>query len=447
MTSRPVLYDLTRLFSRVFNRTPNGIDRVDFAFADHFLGARGATGYGLLMTPIGPRVYSQAAAREVVDLVRRHWGEEVVPDQDRHLTHVSAALRDDSPERRFSKGRAGQFAESLRWMARHGVWLGQAPGRLAADGAVYLNVSQYLIDFDLCLRWLGANPAIDGVFFLHDLLPLQLPEYFRPTEYRRHEHRLRGVARRGRAAIVSSQSVRSALARHMAGLGRPDLPILVAPLAPDPTFSTVETAATADPEAPYFVMCGTIEPRKNHLLILQVWRDLVARLGDRAPKLVLVGERGWENEHIIDLLDRSVSLRRHVVEVSGLPTPSLKRLMLGARALLMPSFGEGYGLPIVEALAAGVPVIASDIPVFHEIGGGRMTMIDPTDGPGWLAAIRAYADDAGGARTQALARLNGYRGPAWASTLAAVESFLAGLPEERGRCGAPSEARKTEAAL
>jgi glycosyltransferase involved in cell wall biosynthesis len=203
----------------------------------------------------------------------------------------------------------------------------------------------------------------------------------------------------------------------------------VAPLAPDPTFSARD-AAPPPSDPPYFLMCGTIEPRKNHLLLLHVWRDLVDRLGDRSPKLVLVGKRGWENEQIHDLLDRSPPLRRHVVEVSGLPTPSLKRLMLGARALLMPSFGEGYGLPVVEALAVGLPVIASDIPVFREIGGGRLTLIDPTDGPRWREAICAFADESGGVRAHALANMADCRIPTWPAIFETVETFLAVLKQD-----------------
>ena len=435
--SRPILYDITRLFTRVFNRTPNGIDRVDFAFADHFLSTRGDGAFGVMMTLIGPRVFSHTAAREVLDLIRRHWGEEVSPDDDENLAHVAAALRDESPRRRFSRERAGQFAEALRWIGRHGILHGRALQSLKTRGAVYLNVSQFPIQCDACMRFLGTRPDIDGVFFLHDLLPLQLPEYFRASEYIRHQQRLAVLARRGRAAIVSSETVRSALEQHMISIGRQDLPILVAPLAPDPTFATPEKFNDTGPDIPYFVMCGTIEPRKNHILILHIWRELVDRWADRAPKLVLIGERGWENEHIIDLLERSPRLQRHVVEVSGLPTPSLKRLMLGARALLMPSFAEGYGLPVVEALAAGVPVIASNIPVFREIADRRVTMIDPTDGPGWLEAIRAYADDEIGARTKALAKLIDYRGPTWPSTFAAVEGFLAQLAKKGNRLSSP----------
>ena len=266
MKARAVLYDVTRLFSRVFNRTPNGIDRVDFAFADHFLNSSEGDRFGFMTTLIGPRVFSQPAAREILTLIRQHWREGSVPDQDEHLCSVALAIREGSPQRRFSRGRTGQFGDAMAWIARHGVPLGASPHRMQASEGVYLNVSQFPIQSDRCMRWLERRSDIDGVFFVHDLLPLQFPEYFRPPEYSRHAKRLTTLARRGRAAIVSTENVRTALAGHLAKLGRPNMPIFVAPLAPDPIFAAVEPPAVRADEVPYFVMCGTIEPRKNHLL-------------------------------------------------------------------------------------------------------------------------------------------------------------------------------------
>ena len=428
MRRRPLVYDITRLITRIFNRTPNGIDRVDFAMANYFINPEQCDRSGLMMTALGPRVLSPLAAREAIDNIRKHWGEDDEPEKDEHFRNVAAALDETpTPLKRVSKGRKGQYADALAWIRRHGVPLGASPRDFLAKGGVYLNVSQFPLEFDHFFRWFRGQSEIDGVFFIHDTLPLEMPEYFKPSERPRHLRRLETLARRARAAIVSTSVVRDSLTRQLAGLGRRDIPILVAPLPADPSFSCRQCLETSVGRHPYFVICGTIEPRKNHLLLLHVWRDIVSKVGDAAPKLVVIGARGWENEHIIDLLERCPGLHRHVIEVSGLPTPGVKRLLLGARALLMPSFAEGFGLPIVEALAAGVPVIASDIPVFHEIGGGRLVMIDPTDGPAWRTAICAFASDESQERRALLARNADYVAPEWSSFFAAIEEFVLNL--------------------
>ena len=430
MERRPLVYDITRLVLRIFNRTPNGIDRVDFAMANYFIDPQRSDRSGLILTALGPRVLEPLAAREAIDNIRKHWGEDEDADADPHFLDVAAAIDGDTTvARRVTKGRKGQYAEALAWIRRHGVPLGRAPGKYLAEGGVYLNVSQFLLEFDRCFRWSDGRRSIDNVFFLHDILPLETPEYFRPSEFPRHKRRLETVARRGRAAIVSSKVVCGALSRRLAELGRRDMPILVAPLPADPIFSQKSKVGAVVVRHPYFVICGTIEPRKNHLLLLHIWRDLVARLGEIAPKLVVIGARGWENEHVVDLLERCPGLKRHVIEASGLPTPSVKRLLLGARALLMPSFAEGYGLPVVEALAAGVPVIASDIPVFHEVGGGRLLTIDPTDGPKWRETICAFAAGSSPERGQLLARETGHLVPEWSGFFAAIEDFIASLKD------------------
>jgi glycosyltransferase involved in cell wall biosynthesis len=433
MARRAVVYDINRLVTRIFNRTPNGIDRVDFAFADYFLSPEFDGRSGVMMTALGPRVLSRQAARRAIDIVRKHWGEDETPGEDGVFQALLAAICDrPAPMTRISRPRRGQTGDILRWLREHGSSVGQRATDFLPPDGLYVNCSQFPLDFDRYFQWMDPRSELDSVFFIHDLLPLETPEYFPPSERPRHARKIATLARRASAAIVSTEVVKQSLLRQLATHGRTHLPILVAPLPVDPAFSKDGAKAAAIEGHPYFVMCATIEPRKNHLLILHVWRDLVAELGQAAPKLVLIGRRGWENEHIIDLLERCPGLQHHVLEVAGLPTPSVKQLLMGARALLMPSFAEGYGLPVVEALSCGVPVLASSIPVFEEICGDKHLRLDPTDGPGWRAAVMGLASDNSAQRIKAIRDIADYRAPDWPSFFRSIEEFLDELPA-RGR--------------
>ena len=167
------------------------------------------------------------------------------------------------------------------------------------------------------------------------------------------------------------------------------------------------------PDRPYFVYISTIEPRKNHLLLLNIWRRMIEQLGDAAPVLVLIGRRGWENENVIDMLERGELLRGHVIEAGEVSDNRMQALVAHARAMLMPSFAEGFGMPVVEALAAGVPVICSDIVAHREVGGDAPDYIDPLDGLGWMRAIDAYAMPGSAERAAQVARIAAWRAPTW----------------------------------
>jgi glycosyltransferase involved in cell wall biosynthesis len=401
----PIAYDITRLVTRVLNVTPNGIDRVDHAFAEHFVDAAAENRFGLIASQVvRPRVFSAAAARAAIDGIAAHWGEAEDPAGDPAYLAVATRLSGKKPDKpepngsarllpmaRVEQGRSGRIVGILRWCRTYGVPVGLSPRKALPRDTIYLNVSQFPLWISSYFEWLKERPDIKAVFFIHDLLPLEMPEYFREAEYERHRRRLNNLARFGTAAIVTTDAVAASLSTHLAGLGRKDLPILVAPIPVAPIFHSAPDPETTREMPSYFVMCGTIEPRKNHLMILHVWRELVRRDGVFAPKLVVVGTRGWKFEPIVDLLERSPALADHVVEVAGLSTPAMKRLFDGARAVLMPSFAEGYGLPVREALAAGVPVLASDIAAFRALESEHLALIGPIDGEAWLEKIRALA--------------------------------------------------------
>jgi glycosyltransferase involved in cell wall biosynthesis len=276
---------------------------------------------------------------------------------------------------------------------------------------------------DRLRRAIGASQARLTVF-VHDLIPIEFPEYGRPLQAELHARRMQTVAAMAEAVVVNSNATAQALRPFLDQAGRAP-PVLVAPLGVQPASRAEERVIPG----PYFVYLSTIEPRKNHLMLLHVWRRLAEMRGEATPHLVLVGRRGWENENIIDMLERSVAIRQHVTEWTDVTDAKIGALLHHSRALLFPSFAEGFGLPVAEALAAGIPVICSDLPALRETGGGVPDYLDPLDGLGWLDAVLRYADPDSPARDAQIARMADWTPPNWPDHVRSVVSFLARLPE------------------
>jgi glycosyltransferase involved in cell wall biosynthesis len=391
-----IAYDVTRLLMRYTVPTPNGIDRIDLAYAHHFLGAPKAARAGAFLHGLQPALIESRSLVTVLAAIDQNWrygSPNSGPTYD-DIKQILLGRVPKSPSRlgpleRLSKNlKAGACRLAPLRMLNPKAFKRALFDRLPT-GAVFIHTTHY--PFEYLFRWLELRRDVKAVFFIHDLLPLQFPEYFEPTHIAWHLRSLNILARYGHAAIVNTHVVERQVLDFLRSRGRQDVRVLALPIPPDPAFVA---AYEVDPDlvdTPYFVMCGTIEPRKNQVMLLQVWRELARQWGIRTPKLVLVGKRGWENENVVDLLDRSLEIHKHVIEVTGLPTSALARLIAGARALLMPSFAEGYGLPIIEARAVGIPVIASDIPVFREIA-AEATFLPPLDGTGWLTAVQAHTE-------------------------------------------------------
>jgi glycosyltransferase involved in cell wall biosynthesis len=426
-SARPVAFDVTNLVSRLPAVHPTGIDKVDLAYASHFSKSPccAVTHYGLWT----PRIHE---ASKLVPLLACATGDRwTSPDEtaDAGYRSVHVWLTGmNPPERLADKSattpvvRPGALAglrrrQQVRWR------LSKGRHKLPAD-AIYLNVAQHAFEYSRFFSWLDRRPDVKSVFLVHDLLPLDYPEYFR-TGYRdRFKRRVATILRHARGVITTTDSVAARLSAEYAQTGQQMVPWHTEPL---PTsLAAIEPWPEADAAlaaAGYFVIVGTIEPRKNHLLLLNLWRRL-AETVERPPKLVILGARGWDNEQVFDVLDRSHLVRRHVFEAAGVGDPGLARLIQNARALLMPSFDEGYGMPVAEALSLGTPVIASDIPVFREVSQSRAIFRHPLDGPGWRDAILALSVRDNPLAMEAKAAALKFRPPDWQHYFSGVGRFL-----------------------
>nr|WP_174771852.1 glycosyltransferase family 1 protein [Paraburkholderia sp. SG-MS1] len=266
-----------------------------------------------------------------------------------------------------------------------------------------------------------AKRQIRPVFMVHDLIPLTHAEYCRPNVDATHRLRMHTALKQASGLIMNSQATLDSLADEARRANLPLPPTVVARLA---SGVTPRPLAPRPLPEPYFVMLGTIEPRKNHWFILHVWRRLVEQLGTAAPKLVVIGRRGWECENVIDMLERCESLKGVVIEEAHCSDEQLHAYLQHAQALLFPSFVEGYGMPLAEALALKVPVLASDLDVFHEIADDIPDYLDPLDGPGWLARIQAYTRADSPERAAQVTRIERFREPTWTEHFEHVDGFL-----------------------
>jgi glycosyltransferase involved in cell wall biosynthesis len=402
-----VAYDLTRLCYAPPTPTPRGIDRVEIALASRFFSSWPGDCVAILPMPWGVRSLDRRFGLKVLDHVRAVWKEDIEASDDPAFAFVKQALNAEGniEGRRFSRGKAPPLwravcARILRLWKGVGVPIGSSAVATAPKDAVYLNLGHIALVVDHLLGWLPRRPDIKPVFMLHDAIPLEHPEFVISSARASYGRMIANTARHAHGLIVTTESAKRAVLAALDERAPPPERIFSSPLPVDRIFRQPAVKEDFGP-ASYFVFCGAIEPRKNLLLLLTAWKTIADQLGAAAPKLVVVGARASHICETAAALDFCAAIRDHLVEVEGLSTNGLRTLLAGAKALLMPSLAEGFGIPIIEALACGTPVIASDIGAHREAGGRAVEYLDPTDAPAWARAIVSHHLNPVGSRIEA----------------------------------------------
>lgn len=386
-----IYYDVTRLLCRHSAPTPTGIDRVDIRYAHYFLNKKQKTVFVYQKKGVFFQL-SKSPAKKLIESLYSAW-----------IKSERASEKDLSNIYKKSTGKSSLQKTKSRLQQI----TGKNPKEFKfVDGALvdtlfanrnlkgsYINTSHHgvgNIDAYYVFKTVGQ---VAIVFYLHDIIPIDYPEYVREGDDKTHATRVTAMAYYADRVLVNSTYTKDRF-YHFCDknkIRKPD--VTIAYIGIEESFianmGSLEKKDSSDIKisGKYFVAVSTIEPRKNHILLLNIWRSLLQQEEKEIPKLILIGKRGWNIQSFEDFMDRSPSIKEHVIELSGLSDLQLMTLMKNSKGILFPSFVEGWGMPIVEALALKIPVVCSDIPAFRESGQNLAQYLNPIDAISWKNEI------------------------------------------------------------
>ena len=375
---RPVVLDVTRTLSPKSIATPTGIDRVERAYIEYFLKDIRDVRF----------VYK--------DVIIGRGGMTAL--FERVLGNIDWGARDF---RAIVRGDKGRLEADIR----------RYSGAKLPESFTYLNVGHSNCEY---ASKIGASRVIALV---HDIIPLTHPQFQTKESVVRFRKRLRSLAEAVDIVICGTQFVSDQTSKVFESWGQ------------SATFEVirlgVQRPAAVTPKSfrrPSFVVLGTIEPRKNHKLLLDVWAEFTNLPEPDRPQLHIIGRRGWLNEDLFKRLDHSPLMGRDIIEHGLLSDLEVAAMLQGVNALLFPSFVEGYGLPLMEALSVGVPTLVSDIPAFQELGGPLSLYLNPFDANVWKKEIMKQSKQGKTGTDRAVSAR--FDVPNWHDHFARLENFL-----------------------
>jgi glycosyltransferase involved in cell wall biosynthesis len=246
-------------------------------------------------------------------------------------------------------------------------------------------------NFDVPLWNRKKRPS---VVTIHDLAALLHPDKHRSRLVRRSRMRLPLVVRIADAIITPTESVKREVCRH---LSVPADKVTATHLAARRSFQPLTLSATAEVrhrlgvEDDFLLFVGTLEPRKNLLTLLQAFAQIVGQRSLK-PQLVIAGGEGWLMDDAFALMKNPAISER--LRLTGyLSDEDLRALYSSCRVFIYPSVYEGFGLPPLEAMACGAPVIAGLIPSLQETLGGAARLVEPLDSDALAENIMEVIED------------------------------------------------------
>lgn len=214
---------------------------------------------------------------------------------------------------------------------------------------------------------------VHRVTVIHDLTPLLFPQYHIWHSQMLQRLFLKGILRRASLVITNSRHTRKDVLEHFPFLKNK---VIAAHLGANPALTPLRTRAWLDQQGittPYWLTVGTIEPRKNLVNLLMAYQQY--RQNGGSGQLIVAGQRGWKSEPFFEALGQH-PYRADILLTGFVPDEALPQLYSHAQALIYPSEYEGFGLPVLEAMRCGCPVICSSVSSLPEVGGSVAYYID-----------------------------------------------------------------------
>lgn len=373
------LLDLTDLFNGIGAGPLTGINRVCKAYLDYFL----------------------TLDNQIFGMVNHHWG--IFLLDRRGMVAFAKGIEGDcswGPVDWLAALQLGISLEqrrALSFLRRNAIGRARTPGlgrmlrRLLPAGTAYISTGLNNLRQPVFTA-LRQVAAMRIAVLVHDTIPLDFPQYVPVGGEKWFAERLAIVGKMADLIIYNSAHSQASAKRHLARWGRvpPGLVAHLGVTALKPDFAAVPP--NVDPDRPFFVVLGTIEPRKNHMLLLDIWESLSRDMSNGpCPALLIIGTRGWRNEAVFHRLDTSPMMGRDVFELNGLGDGAVAALVQSARGLLFPSHSEGFGLPAIEAALLGTPVLCNALAVYHEFMGDYPIYAPVSDRSLWERSIRSLA--------------------------------------------------------
>ncbi len=263
-----------------------------------------------------------------------------------------------------------------------GAWATAAAG---AVGVQLRAATRGLHLFHSSDQFLYAPPRAAALLTIYDVTPLVHPEWHAHANTQMHSAKDRFAMERAAHIIAISEATKRDVMTH---LGIPAQRISVVYGAADARFRPHPTPTLAPVLARYNVSVGgyilsigTLEPRKNYVRLMQAYADLYHTLHTHQitpPPLLIAGAHGWLYEEIL-ATPAQLGLGNQIRLLGKVPADDLPLLLAGAGMFIYPSLYEGFGLPVLEALASGVPVIAANTTSLPEVIGDAGLYCDPLD--------------------------------------------------------------------